>query len=60
MATNSVKGYRHGSVDNRTQSKNPVNNNYTKRDTNSGRFMQQKQDGKPFKGVAREIDHRRK
>lgn len=60
MATNTGKGYRQGSVDNRTQSKNPMNGNWTKRDVGSGRFMDQKEGGKPFKGVAREVDDRRK
>jgi hypothetical protein len=30
------------------------NGNWTKRDTQTGRFMDQKVDGKPFKGVRRE------
>jgi hypothetical protein len=56
MATNTGKGYRQGS----TQVQNPVNGNYTKRDTETGRFIDQKQGGEPFKGVAREVDDRRK
>lgn len=60
MATNTGKGYRRGSVDDRTQLQNPKNDNWTKRDTDTGRFMDQKGDGKPFKGVAREVDDRRK
>ena len=32
----------------------PPNGNWTKRDSSRGRFMDQKQDGKPFKGVRRE------
>lgn len=59
MATNTGKGHRQGSVDNRTQSRNPHNGNWTKRNTETGRFMDQKE-GKPFKGVAREVDDRRK
>jgi hypothetical protein len=56
MATNSPKGdgHRHGSVRNRSQVKNPVNGNWTKRNTKNGKFMEQKNDGKPFKGVTRE------
>lgn len=60
MATNTDKGFRQGSVDNRTQTKNPQTDNWTKRDTDTGRFMDQKSGGQPFKGVAREVDHRRK
>ena len=59
MASNTGKSYRRGSVDNRTQIKNPVNKNWTKRDTDSGQFIAQKENGKPFKGVAKEVDHRR-
>ena len=60
MATNTGKGFRHGSVDDRTQSKNPKTDNWTKRNTHTGRFMDQKKGGEPFKGVAKEVDHRRK
>ncbi|MBP7559236.1 MAG: hypothetical protein KBA64_02030 [Armatimonadetes bacterium] len=38
----------------RPQTHNPHTHTWTKRDTDSGRFMQQKDDGKPFKGVRRE------
>jgi hypothetical protein len=47
-------GARRGAVRDRSQVQNPVNNNWTKRDTGTGRFMDQKQDGTPFKGVRRE------
>lgn len=60
MATNSGRGFRRGSVDNRTQVQNLQNGNWTKRNTETGRFMDQKEDGKPFKGVAKEVDGRRK
>jgi len=60
MATNTGKGHRQGAVDKRSQTPNPQNGNWTKRNTETGRFMDQKQDGKPFKGVAREVDDRRK
>jgi hypothetical protein len=55
MATNPPKGdgHRNGAVRNRSQVQAP-NGNWVKRDANSGRFMDQKQDGKPFKGVRRE------
>jgi len=59
MAKNTGQGSRRGSVDNRTQSQNPKNDNWTKRDTKTGRFVDQKLDGEPFKGVAREPDGRR-
>jgi len=56
MATNppSGDGHRIGAVKDRSQVKNPVNGNYTKRDTDTGRFIDQKSDGKPFKGVRKE------
>ena len=59
MAKNTGDGYRNGSVNDRTQVQNPRNGNYVKRDTDSGKFIDQKQDGKPFKGVAQEVDKRR-
>lgn len=59
MAKNTGNGFRRGSVDSRTQVQNPQNGNWTKRDTETGRFMDQKQDGSPFKGVAKEVDNRR-
>ena len=58
MARNTGDGFRRGSVDDRTQFQAP-NGNYVKRDTNTGRFMDQKTSGGPFKGVAREKDGRR-
>jgi len=56
MATNppSGDGHRNGAVKDRSQVQNPVNGNYTKRDTNTGRFTDQKTDGTPFKGVRKE------
>ena len=54
MAKNNGKGGgRHGQVTGRSQTKAP-NGNWTKRDTKTGQFMDQKQDGLPFKGVRRE------
>ena len=47
-------GHRLGAVRDRSQVQNPVNGNWTKRDTETGRFMDQKVDGEPFKGVRRE------
>jgi hypothetical protein len=56
MATNPPKGdgHRIGAVRNRSQVQNPINGNYTKRDAETGRFMDQKTDGTPFKGVRKE------
>lgn len=47
-------GHRNGAVRERSQVQNPANGNWTKRDTGTGRFIDQKQDGDPFKGVRRE------
>ena len=56
MATNPPKGdgKRNGAVKNRSQVKNPKTNRYVKRDSGTGRFMDQKADRKPFKGVRKE------
>ena len=51
MATNTGNGYRRGSVTRRSQTYNPKTDTYVKRDADSGKFMDQKQDGTPFKGV---------
>lgn len=59
MAKNTGDGFRRGSVDNRTQVQNSRNGNFTKRDTDTGRFMDQKTSGGSFKGVAHEKDGRR-
>lgn len=54
MATNTGKDYRKGAVDNRSQVLNPKTDQYVKRDSVTGQFMDVKQDGTPFKGVRRE------
>jgi len=64
MAKNTGDNHRKGSVTNRTQVKNPQNQNFTKRNQDpdsrdEGEFMDQKEDQKPFKGVAKEPDGRR-
>ncbi len=63
MAKNTGEGHRIGSVEGRTQVKNPVTGRWTKRDRSgggqAGEFMEVKSDGEPFKGVARESDGRR-
>jgi hypothetical protein len=41
-------------VKDRSQVFNPQNDRWTKRDTDNGRFMDQKSDGQPFKGVRKE------
>jgi hypothetical protein len=46
-------GHRVGAVRGRSQVQAP-NGNWVKRDKETGRFMDQKVDGKPFKGVRRE------
>ncbi len=56
MATNPPKGdgHRNGAVRDRSQVYNRQNDHWTKRDSDSGRFMDQKADGTPFKGVRKE------
>jgi hypothetical protein len=52
MAKNTGKNYRQGPVTGRSQVSTPTG--WVKRDTGSGKFMDGKADGKPFKGVRRE------
>lgn len=56
MATNppSGDGRRQGAVRDRSQAYNPQNDRWVKRDVDTGRFIDQKADNKPFKGVRRE------
>ena len=56
MATNSKNGenFRQGAVRNRSQVFNPKTDQWVKRDSETGRFMDVKQDGTSFKGVRRE------
>ena len=56
MATNPPKGdnARKGAVRDRTQTFNPRMNAWVKRDTETGKFIDQKSDSKPFKGVRKE------
>jgi hypothetical protein len=58
MAKNTGEKHRKGSVTNRTQTRTR-SDDWVKRDTESGEFLDQKQDGRPFKGVAKEKDGRR-
>ena len=56
MATNppAGDGRRNGAVRKRSQVKNPKTGRWTKRNADNGRFMDQKADRKPFKGVRKE------
>jgi len=55
MATNPPKRpHRNGAVRERSQVQNSVTGHWTKRDACTGRFIDQKSDGKPFKGVRKE------
>ncbi len=56
MATNPPIGdnARKGPVRDRSQTYNPRTEQWVKRDSNTGQFMDVKQDGTPFKGVRKE------
>jgi hypothetical protein len=54
MAKNTGNGYRRGAVDKRSQTYNPVTEQWVKRDAETGRFMDVKQNREPFKGVRKE------
>ena len=56
MATNKPYGDNSGkgAVKDRSQVLNPVTEQWVKRDTGTGKFMDVKQDGTPFKGVRKE------
>ncbi len=58
MATNTGNGYRKGSVTNRSQTYNPRNDTWVKRNSESGKFVSAKSEN-PYKGVAKEPDKRR-
>ncbi len=45
---------RRGAVRDRSQTHNPKTDRWVKRDSDSGRFIDQKSDQKPFKGVRKE------
>jgi len=47
-------GHRIGAVKQRSQTFNPKTEHWVKRDTETGRFMDQKADPQPFKGVRKE------
>jgi hypothetical protein len=56
MATNppTGDGHRKGAVKDRSQTYNPKVERWIKRDSGSGKFIDQKADPKPFKGVRKE------
>ena len=56
MATVGKKGdgHREGAVKKRSQVLNPKTKQFVKRDAESGKFMDVKEDGKKFKGVRTE------
>ena len=56
MATNPPPGdgHRQGAVRKRSQSTNSLTERYTKRNTDTGQYIDQKKDGKPYKGVRKE------
>lgn len=60
MAKNTGKNYRVGSVDGRSQVFNPRTDNWVKRNDKGGRFLSQKTDGDPYKGVTKERDGRKR
>lgn len=56
MAKNAPYGdnKRIGAVKKRSQTFNPKTQKFVKRDSETGKFMDVKNDGKPFKGVRKE------
>ncbi|TEB11582.1 hypothetical protein Pmgp_01600 [Pelotomaculum propionicicum] len=54
MAKNTGNNYRQCAVTNRSQAHNPKSGTWVKRDSITGRFMDDKSGGKPFKGVTKE------
>ena len=56
MATNPPlgDGHRNGAVKDRSQVFNRTTGKWVKRDKETGRFMDVKKDGTPFKGVRKE------
>lgn len=56
MATNppAGDGHRNGAIRKRSQTFNPKTQQWVKRDADTGRFIDVKQDRDPFKGVRKE------
>jgi len=57
MARNTGDGFRRGAVTGRTQFERP-DGHWQKRNERTGELMSVKDDGSPFKGVAKEPDGR--
>ena len=57
MGKNTGEGYRKGAVKGRTQFQR-TDGHFQKRNERTGEFMEVKDDGTPFKGVAKEPDGR--
>jgi hypothetical protein len=53
-------GHREGAVRKRAQVLNPKTGRYTKVDTKTGKFIDQKADSKPFKGVTKKPTAKKK
>ena len=65
MARNTGSGSRKGAIKGRTQTNNPKTKQWVERDeekgsSKKGQFKNVKEDGEPFKGVAKEPDKRRR
>jgi hypothetical protein len=65
MAKNTGEGSRKGAVKDRTQTNNPRTDQWVERNeqrgsSKRGEFQNVKEDGRPFKGVAKEPDRRRR
>lgn len=56
MAKNTGDGYRRGEVRDRFQTYNPVTDQWAKHDAETGRIMDVKQDGTPFKRVRKDVE----
>jgi len=60
MAKNTDKGFRKGSVDDRSQlNLDPKNGKYVKRDLETGEFIDIKEDNEPFKGFLKLLRNHR-
>jgi len=57
VARNTGEGYRRGEVRDRFQTYNPVTDQWAKHDAETGKIMDVKRDGTPFKGVRKDVDH---
>lgn len=61
MSKNTDKGFRKGSVAERSQlNLDEKKGKFVKRDLKTGEFTDVKEDNKPFKGVAKEPDGRKR